>query len=199
MDVDLMNATSKQLDERVAALLAKLSPRSALFAQEHAAGATAVDAARRAGLSAKGGAPYKQAAHPLVVEMIAILRELARRRAVVTVEGQIRRMQHLGREAEDAGDLNVALAAEDKINKLAGLYPKDQQLVVGGAPVQIVVHTGLPERQVIGAVLPPRNCLSSPDGWSDCAVPQLDRHPDAPSSDGMDVSMAVERSAEGKP
>jgi len=89
---------------------------------EHAAGASAVESARRAGYSPKGGAPYKLLAEPRTAELVALLREQARRRARVTLEGQILRIQKLGRDAEAAGDRGAALRAEEMINKLAALY-----------------------------------------------------------------------------
>ncbi|MFT3917310.1 MAG: hypothetical protein QM704_25460 [Anaeromyxobacteraceae bacterium] len=87
-----------------------------------------------------------------MVELVALLRERARRAAQVTREGQIARIQRLGREAEEEGDRNAALRAEDLVNKLANLY-QDTQVVIGPGAVQVlVVNTGVPSRDPLPAL-----------------------------------------------
>lgn len=136
-----------ELEEQTAAAAA--NARQVRFAQEHAAGASVVESARRAGLSVKNASPYKTAQRLAVKRLVAVLRERARRAASLTVIGQIQRFQDLGRKAEASGDISVALAAEVQVNKLgglAGLLPKDEAAPTGGATVQFVVITGVPQR-----------------------------------------------------
>ena len=137
----------EQLEERIAVLSAGCTAKVQRFAEEVASGATKAAAARAAGLSSKGGAPWRVLERPEVAELVALLRERAGRDARVTLESQIARVQKLGRYSEDAGDVGAALRAEDMVNRLAGLYPKDSSVIVPGAAVQIVVNTGLPARE----------------------------------------------------
>jgi hypothetical protein len=116
------------------------------YAQERAGGATVLGACRKAGLSARHATPYRLDRRPEVQRLIAILREQARRRAAITIDGQIARFQDLGRKAEEAGELGVAVNAEVQASKLAGLLKNDSSLIVNAAPQQIVVVTGVPPR-----------------------------------------------------
>lgn len=111
------------LDERIEALARRMTSKAQAFAEAVARGASKRDAAKAAGLSFKGGAPWRVLDRPDVAELVALLRERAGRDARVTLESQIARFQVLGRAAEEAGDVSAAIAAEREVSKLSNLYP----------------------------------------------------------------------------
>lgn len=139
--------TDAELHQEAHEAAGAANSRQVRFAQEMAADASIIEAARRAGLSTKYASPWKAAKRDVVQRLVALLREEARRRALVTVEGQIRRVQFLGRKAESEDDLGTALAAEREVSRLAGLTDKSTLTVNAAGPTQLlVINTGVPSR-----------------------------------------------------
>lgn len=98
--------------------------RQVKFAQEMAAGASVIDAAKRASMSMKSASPWKTAKRMAVLRLVAILREQARRRAHLTVEMAVQEFRALGDEARAAGDFSAATRAKREAALLLGLYPE---------------------------------------------------------------------------
>jgi hypothetical protein len=136
-----------KLDERIAAGLSRLTPRTAVFVQEYAKGATLKDAARAAGLSPRGTAPRQRLVRsPGAAELVVLLREQARRRAGLTAEVAIHRFRDLSRSAEQAGDHGAAVGAMREASKIANLYPTEGG-AAAAAPVLVQVALALPPRE----------------------------------------------------
>jgi hypothetical protein len=131
--------SDESLAAEVAMAAAALPTHIDRFAHELAAGSRPPEAARRTGeIGFLGGHPYDLARRPDVSRLVHLLREQARRRAAVTIEGQITRLQDLSVRAEEARELATAVAAEKEVNKLAGLCKPDLALPMGeGASITI--------------------------------------------------------------
>jgi hypothetical protein len=142
-----VNLSDEQLgEELLRADLAATTRQSKLARLMVEEGLSIIEAVRRAGLSARNRTPWKAASRPGVVRLVALLREQARRKATLTVTGQIQRFQHLSRAAEDVGELSTAVQAEVQASKLAGLL-KDATAPANAPTTQILVITGLPNRE----------------------------------------------------
>jgi hypothetical protein len=122
-EVEALAVQAGGLDDRIDALARRMTEKAQRFAEAVAGGSTKAAAARAAGFSSKGGAPWRVLDRPEVAELVRLLQERARRDARVTLESQILRIQRLGRDAESSGDLGAALRAEEMVNRLANLYP----------------------------------------------------------------------------
>ncbi len=147
MDEQVMQETTDDLAERVAAAYAKLTLRSQRFAEALAAGRTIVDAAREVGLSTKRGAPYKHASEPRVAALVLLLGEQARRAAAFTAEQAITRFRDISDRAYEAGEWGDATGALREAAKVGGLYPQDAAGGASAAPVVVQVALALPPRE----------------------------------------------------
>lgn len=125
-NLDLAKLDEQQLDEHIARVAAEVTPRAYEFAKRYAAGATIIEAARGAGLSTKGGAPYKQSAHPRVSHLVALLREQVRRAGRLTAEKAIEKFLDIHKRAYAEGDWSAATAALREAAKIAVCYPEQQ-------------------------------------------------------------------------
>lgn len=119
-----LNLTDDELHQEELAAARSANARQIRFAQEHAAGASVIDAARRAGMSMKNASPWKTAHRLVVAKLVAILREQARRRAHYTVEMAVAEFRAIGDEARAAGDYSAATRAKREAGLLLGLYPE---------------------------------------------------------------------------
>ncbi len=143
---ELSSLSDEQLAGAAAEALGRLQPRAQAFALALAAGKPAATAARELGRStnARVLARLKVRAR----EVLALLREQARRRAVVTAEETASWFDALAQAAWAAEDYSAARGARREAALIRGQYPKDQaQLLLGTGAVQIlVVNTGVPPR-----------------------------------------------------
>jgi hypothetical protein len=116
--------TDEELVRDAAEAEAQATERQITYAMEFACGASAIQAARKAGMSVKYASPWRTRERPVVARLIAIYREQARRKSSLTVEGQIARFQNLARMAEENGEYATAVSAEREAARIAGLYPE---------------------------------------------------------------------------
>ena len=78
--------------------------------------------------------------NPKIAARLAELREPALRKAQITLESHLSRLDELGRKAEEAANFNAAIAAEVARGKASGVHvEKSEQALTGagGGPLQI--------------------------------------------------------------
>ena len=104
---------------------AQLSLRQMRFVREYAALGNGSEAARRAGYSAKSDASvaaqaYENLRKPHVIS--AVKAEIAKIEAEVTPQRVQRRLDEIGRAAQDAGQFGPAVRAEELLGKSIGMW-----------------------------------------------------------------------------
>ena len=114
---------------------AQLSLRQMRFVREYAALGNGSEAARRAGYSAKSDSSiaaqaYENLRKPHVAS--AVKTEIARIEAVVTPQRVQRRLDEIGRAAQEAGQFGPAVRAEELLGKSIGMWI-DRSLALSGA------------------------------------------------------------------
>jgi len=115
-DLDL--ATQLELE------LARLTPRARAFALAVGSGRSATEAAREARLSEHPHAMCRQKQR--VEPALRLLREQARRSALLTLESAVERFQQLSEEARQRKDFGAAARSLREACLLLGLYPSER-------------------------------------------------------------------------
>jgi hypothetical protein len=121
--------------------LALLPPRLAEFTRAIFGGESRKDAAERLG--------YQNPPSPGTESMrlaLALLREQAKRRAMLTAERAIARFREISDRAYDAAEWNEATGALREAAKIAALYPEPSASPASASPVMVSVALQLPQR-----------------------------------------------------
>ncbi len=131
--MDLISIETNEVDfeaEDNGPNLPRLTAKQHAFVIAVLDGNTAADAYRKA-YSPNGipntiwRAAHRAMSHPSIQAHIQHAYQLGLSKGLVTMEGQVTRLRQLSAKAEKAERLETAVAAEDKINKLAGLYSSE--------------------------------------------------------------------------
>lgn len=132
--------------------LALLPPRLAEFTRAIFAGESRKEAAERLG--------YQTIPNPATESMrlaLALLREEAKRRALLTAERAIARFREISDRAYDAAEWSEATGALREAARIAALYPEPSAGPAQGSPVTVTVALQLPQRET-----PPSFLVSAP-------------------------------------